>query len=130
MARAHRGTGGAGGVVANEGDRGDGVVVTRVLVCGPRDWPDYWTVFEVLDGEHRANPITCLIEGGALGVDRFARAWAVKNGVPTDPCPVDHAPIAPRPEPSSRSAATARTIIARNGWRAVVVGLQNDKNTV
>lgn len=65
--------------------------MTRVLVCGPRDWPHYWDVFEVLDGEHKANPITCIIEGGALGIDRFSRTWATFNKVPNDPCPVDNA---------------------------------------
>jgi hypothetical protein len=76
--------------------------MTRLLVCGPRDYPDYWTVHEILDAMHRVNPITCLIEGGALGVDRFARAWAVKNGVPTDPCEVDHTLDGPWPAAGSR----------------------------
>jgi len=76
--------------------------MTRILVTGPRDWPDYWTVHEVLDGEHRANPITCLIDGGALGVDRFARRWAEINNVPTDPCPVDHALDGPWPQAGPR----------------------------
>jgi hypothetical protein len=52
-----------------------------VLVCGGRDYADYWTVFEVLDGLHRAIPIGCIIEGGALGADRFARRWAQERGV-------------------------------------------------
>jgi hypothetical protein len=56
--------------------------VTRLLVCGGRDYSDYWTVHEVLDGFHKATPVTCLIEGGALGADRFARVWAERNGVP------------------------------------------------
>lgn len=53
----------------------------RVLVCGGRDYADYWTVFEVLDGQHKSDPISCLIEGGALGADRFARRWATDRGV-------------------------------------------------
>ena len=58
--------------------------MTRVLVCGPRDWTDYWTVAEVLSGQHAADPFSCLIEGGALGVDRFARRWATDRGVPVE----------------------------------------------
>jgi hypothetical protein len=53
----------------------------KVLVCGGRDYTDYWTVHEILTGIHRATPISCLIEGGALGADRFARQWAINNKV-------------------------------------------------
>lgn len=74
----------------------------RLLVCGPRDWTDYWTVFEVLDGEHAAHTVTCLIDGGALGVDRFARRWAKERGVPVDPCPVDHTLDGPWPAAGPR----------------------------
>lgn len=69
----------------------------RVLVCGPRNMTDYWLVFEVLDGMHKATPIACIIEGGALGGDRFSRAWAERRGVAHDPCPVDHALDGPWP---------------------------------
>lgn len=61
----------------------------RVLVCGGRDYADYWTVVEVLDGLHRADPIDCIIQGGALGADRFAREWAVRNKVPHEEFPAD-----------------------------------------
>jgi len=54
----------------------------RVLVCGPRDMADYWTVVQVLDGIHKTTPITCIIEGGALGADRFARRWAADRDIP------------------------------------------------
>lgn len=53
----------------------------RVLVTGGRDYADYRTVCEVLDGLHRASPILTLIQGGALGADRFARGWAERNGI-------------------------------------------------
>lgn len=55
--------------------------MTRILVTGGRDYDDLWTIHEVLDGIHKATPITCLIEGGSLGADRFARSWAERNGV-------------------------------------------------
>lgn len=54
----------------------------RVLVTGGRDYPYYWTVFEVLGGLHRGEGISCIIQGGALGADRFARRWAEENCVP------------------------------------------------
>ena len=55
--------------------------MTRVLVCGGRDYADYWLVQEVLNGQHKISPITCLIEGGALGADRFAHRWAIDRGI-------------------------------------------------
>lgn len=55
--------------------------MTRVLVCGGRDYADYHTVFEVLDGLHRGTGISVILEGGALGADRFARHWAQQRGV-------------------------------------------------
>ncbi len=38
-------------------------------------------MFEVLNGLHKAAPIACIIEGGALGADRFARRWAAEHAV-------------------------------------------------
>jgi hypothetical protein len=54
----------------------------KVLVCGSRDFDNYRLVDEVLDANHRIHKITELIEGGALGADRFARIWAQNNYVP------------------------------------------------
>lgn len=54
----------------------------RVLVCGGRDYVDYHTVYEILDGLHRGEGISCLIQGGATGADRFAKRWADERGVP------------------------------------------------
>jgi YspA, cpYpsA-related SLOG family len=53
----------------------------RILVCGGRDYVDYHTVFEVLDGQHKAHGIDVIIQGGALGADRFAKYWAQRNGI-------------------------------------------------
>lgn len=55
--------------------------MTRLLVCGGRNYTDYWTVHEVLNGFHKSRPVECLIEGGALGADRFARRWAHDHGL-------------------------------------------------
>ena len=55
--------------------------MTRLLVCGGRNYTDYWTVHEVLNGFHKSRPVSCLIVGGALGVDRFAQRWASDRDV-------------------------------------------------
>ena len=55
--------------------------MTRLLVCGGRNYTDYWTVYEVLNGFHKSRPVTFLFEGGALGADRFARRWARDHDV-------------------------------------------------
>jgi hypothetical protein len=57
-------------------------------VCGGRNYADYWTVYDVLTGLHTAIPIRCIIEGGALGADRFARQWAIDRSILTDQYPV------------------------------------------
>ncbi len=54
----------------------------RVLVCGGRYYKDKVSLFEYLDEEHKRQPIDLLIEGGAGGADRLAKAWAVANEVP------------------------------------------------
>jgi len=58
--------------------------MTRLLVCGGRDFTDYHTLVEVLNGFHAAHTVTVLIEGGALGADRFARRWATDRGIPVE----------------------------------------------
>lgn len=56
----------------------------RVLVCGGRDFLDRAFVIETLDKLHSEYAFSCLIEGGAKGVDRFALEWAVLSGVETE----------------------------------------------
>jgi len=53
----------------------------RLLVCGSRSYSDYRTVDEILDGIHKAQYVSLLIEGGALGADRFARMWAYAHAI-------------------------------------------------
>lgn len=48
----------------------------KVIVCGARDAQSPAQVFEALDQLHRRRPITELMQGGANGVDKFARDWA------------------------------------------------------
>jgi len=53
----------------------------RVLVCGGRNFADRAMVDRVLDAQHAAAPIELLIEGGARGADRHAKAWALSHCV-------------------------------------------------
>jgi hypothetical protein len=69
----------------------NGGVPIRVLVCGGRNYADYHTVFEVLDGLHRSRGVSTIIQGGALGADRFAKRWADEHGVPQQEYPVPDA---------------------------------------
>lgn len=50
--------------------------MTRVLVCGGRDYRDQARVFAVLDKLHNEAGISCIIQGGAKGADRLASMWA------------------------------------------------------
>lgn len=58
--------------------------MTRVLVCGGRDYQDRERLFVVLDEHHARQPITVLIEGGADGADRFASMWAFEHEIDSD----------------------------------------------
>lgn len=53
----------------------------KLLVCGGRDFSGQSEVFSRLDAIHAKRPISMIIEGGALGADAMANAWAVLNGV-------------------------------------------------
>lgn len=53
-----------------------------VLVTGGRHYSDIETLEATLDLAHRQMGISYLIEGGATGADRLARAWARRHGVP------------------------------------------------
>lgn len=50
--------------------------MTRVLVCGGRDFADAESLVTFLNDFHSKTPISVLIEGGARGADRLARTWA------------------------------------------------------
>lgn len=55
--------------------------MTRILVCGGRDYNDRETVFATLDEFHRTRPIGMLIYGMAPGADRIGSEWAIRRGV-------------------------------------------------
>lgn len=48
----------------------------RVIVCGGRDFPSPAQVWRELDRIHAERGITELMQGGANGVDQFAKEWA------------------------------------------------------
>ena len=56
--------------------------LSRVLVCGGRDYADRERVFSVLDRLHADRPLSALIEGGARGADALGREWAKARSVP------------------------------------------------
>lgn len=55
----------------------------KVIVCGGRDYSNREFLFEKLQEIHSINPITCLIHGGARGVDSLAKEWALLNNIET-----------------------------------------------
>lgn len=54
--------------------------MTRVLVCGGRDYNDYDTVCRVLDDLLEHGEVT-IIHGAARGADSLADRWAAERGV-------------------------------------------------
>lgn len=63
--------------------------MTRVLVCGGRDYRDTARVFAVLGKLHREAGIDILIQGAARGTDSLASHWADTFGVPQEAYPAD-----------------------------------------
>lgn len=53
--------------------------MTRVLICGGRDFADREAAFAVLD-QHAAGA-TLVIHGGATGADTIAGEWAQARGI-------------------------------------------------
>lgn len=56
--------------------------MTKILICGGRDfqWDKFahWKLSEF----HHANPVSEVIEGGAKGADRIGRQWAESKNIP------------------------------------------------
>jgi hypothetical protein len=53
--------------------------MTRILVCGSRDWSDRDLIETILDGMLERKPLgepLVIIEGGATGADAIAGDWA------------------------------------------------------
>lgn len=63
--------------------------MTRILVCGGRDFGGRASLFAVLDSAHRAKPVTAIIHGAARGADTLAGEWAQANGVRVESYPAN-----------------------------------------
>lgn len=50
--------------------------MTRLLVCGGRDFTRRALLFRTLDQLHVERQFTAMIQGGARGADELARLWA------------------------------------------------------
>lgn len=61
----------------------------RVIVCGGRDYPSPAHIFAALDDIAAERGITEIMQGGATGVDQFARDWAAYRGVKRWVCKAD-----------------------------------------
>lgn len=61
----------------------------KVIISGGRDYQNEGFVWFVLDYVHTERGITLLIEGGARGVDRLGREWAIARGIPYHTEPAD-----------------------------------------
>jgi hypothetical protein len=55
--------------------------MTKVLVCGGRDFNDADKLNHCLDILHKKHGFTCLVHGDARGADRLAGEWAEQNDV-------------------------------------------------
>jgi hypothetical protein len=58
--------------------------MTRVLVCGGRDYRDRGAVYAALDSLHAEHRFSMVIAGGARGADALAADWARDRGIPTE----------------------------------------------
>jgi hypothetical protein len=61
----------------------DSCGMTKVLVCGGRDFDDRAALDAALDRLHARRSVTLLIAGGAPGADTMAEQWARDRGIRT-----------------------------------------------
>ena len=58
--------------------------MTRVLICGGRDFTDREAVYASLDSLHAEHRVSLVIAAGARGAERLATEWARGHGVPAE----------------------------------------------
>jgi predicted Rossmann-fold nucleotide-binding protein len=58
--------------------------MTRVLVCGGRNYEDRDALYAALDQLHSEHRFSVVIAGGARGADTLAADWAKERGIPTE----------------------------------------------
>jgi len=56
--------------------------IVRVLVCGGRDYNDYYQLMSVMDTVHKMVNIGFLGHGAARGADSLADTWAATRLIP------------------------------------------------
>lgn len=54
----------------------------KVIICGGRDYSDWYSFRILMDLLHEKTPITHVIQGGARGADSLAARWANEANVP------------------------------------------------
>lgn len=95
--------------------------MTRILVCGGRDFVDRKWLFEALDAEAKRAPITFVIHGCASGADAMAGEWATSRGIESEKYVAawKSRGAAAGPERNARMLAAGRpdTVIAFPGGR-------------
>lgn len=64
-------------------------MVTRILVCGGRDFADVEAVNRALDAVLAKHPDMIVIHGAARGADTLAARWAAANDVRCEAYPAD-----------------------------------------
>lgn len=63
--------------------------MTRIIVCGGRDYADRARVWEVLDGLLVEFGAIVVFHGGARGADALAERWTIERGVTGFASPAD-----------------------------------------
>ena len=62
--------------------------MTKVIVCGGRDYSDFESLCAELDLWHEIHKFTQIIHGAAQGTDWMAGTWATSRGIPVREYPV------------------------------------------
>lgn len=95
----------------------------KAIICGGRRFTDRNAAFVELDHFHAIQPISFVIEGGAIGGDRFGREWAIENGIPFKKYHADW-------ENLKRKAGPIRnTQMLRDGAPDIVLAFPGDRGT-
>lgn len=55
--------------------------MTKILVCGGRNYKDQDKVNLILNKIHDDAGITCIVQGGAKGADELAKNWAERHNI-------------------------------------------------
>lgn len=63
--------------------------MTKVLICGGRDYRDKRAFDTFMDSQHHVYAFTHVIHGGAPGADTLADEWALSRGVQAIRCPAN-----------------------------------------